>query len=189
MGKKYNIILADPPWNHEAWAGGGNRHPRHHYPVMDQEQILSLPIEKITSAACVLFLWTTWPHMPEALDVITAWGFIFKTCGFLWVKQNIKSDSLFMGLGSWTRANSEPCLLAIKGKMKRVSASVRQVVLSPRGEHSAKPPEVRERIVQLLGDLPRVELFARERVEGWDAMGNGIDGRDIRDELLDSVEL
>lgn len=175
MSKVYQIIYADPPWNHGAWAGGGNRHPRHHYPVMDQQQIVALPVDTLAAPNAALFLWTTWPHMPEALEAMAAWGFEYKTCAFCWVKQNLSGDGLFMGLGSWTRANSEPCLLAVRGKARRIDAAVRQTVLAPRGRHSRKPPEVRDRIVQLMGDLPRVELFAREKAEGWDSWGNEVE--------------
>ena len=114
------------------------------------------------------------PKLNEVFDVISAWGFEYKTCAFTWIKKNKKSDSLFMGMGQWTRANAELCLLATKGKIKRIDAGVHSVIQSPLEKHSKKPNEVRKRIVQLLGDLPRIELFARERFEGWDAWGNEI---------------
>lgn len=92
-----------------------------------------------------------------------AWGFVYKTVAFVWIKKNKKADSLFWGMGYWTRANAELCMLATAGQPKRRSASVHQVILSPIEEHSKKPDVVRERIVELLGDLPRVELFARQK--------------------------
>lgn len=105
----------------------------------------------------------------EALEVIEAWGFTYKTVAFNWVKQNKTGAGLFWGLGNWTRSNSEICLLAVKGKPKRMSARVHSVILSPIQQHSRKPAETRDRIVELMGDLPRIELFAREAAPGWDA--------------------
>lgn len=102
------------------------------------------------------------------------WGFIYKTCGFTWIKKNRKSDSLFWGLGYWTRANAELCLIGTKGNPKRVSKSVHQVIMSPIREHSRKPDEARKRIVELMGDIPRIELFARQEFEGWDCWGNEV---------------
>lgn len=112
--------------------------------------------------------------LKEALDVIEAWGFTYKTVAFNWVKQNKNGAGLFMGLGNWTRSNSEICLLAVRGKPKRVSASVHSVILSPLQQHSQKPGEARDRIVELMGDLPRIELFARETAPGWDSWGNEV---------------
>jgi N6-adenosine-specific RNA methylase IME4 len=141
---------------------------------MSTEDIKALPVKDIADDNCILFMWVTPPHIKEGLDVIEAWGFQYKTFAFTWVKLNKKQPTLFMGCGSWTRANSEICLLATKGKPKRVSASVRQVILSPREEHSKKPDEARERIIELVGDLPRIELFARQQVTGWDCWGDEI---------------
>jgi N6-adenosine-specific RNA methylase IME4 len=111
------------------------------------------------------------PMLPSAFKVIEAWGFTYKTVGFTWVKRNRYKDSWFWGMGNWTRANAEVCLLAIRGKPKRVSASVHSVVDSAIRSHSQKPYEVREKIVELMGDLPRIELFARDVGLGWDAWG------------------
>lgn len=112
--------------------------------------------------------------LKEAIELIEAWGFTYKTIAFNWIKQNKKSPSLFWGLGNWTRSNSEICLLATKGNPKRVSAAVHSVVMTPIQRHSQKPDEVRDRIVELMGDLPRIELFARETAPGWDAWGNEV---------------
>lgn len=117
-------------------------------------------------------MWATFPMLQEALDLIEAWGFTYKTIAFNWVKQNKSGNGIFWGLGNWTRSNSEICLLAVKGKPKRISAGVHSVVLSPIQRHSQKPDEVRQRIVELMGDLPRIELFARSGAEGWDCWGN-----------------
>lgn len=112
--------------------------------------------------------------LPFAFDVITAWGFTYKTVAFVWVKQNKKAPSLFWGLGNWTRSNAEFCLLATRGNIKRVAPNVHSVVMTPIERHSQKPDEVRDRIVKLMGDRPRIELFARQRVLGWDAWGDEV---------------
>lgn len=115
------------------------------------------------------------PKLNECFDVIKAWGFEYKTVAFTWVKRNKKSPSWFWGMGRWTRANGELCLMATKGKPKRISASVSQIIDTPIEAHSKKPDIVRTKIVELLGDLPRLELFAREKKEGWDVWGNEIE--------------
>jgi N6-adenosine-specific RNA methylase IME4 len=114
--------------------------------------------------------------MPKLNEVFPTlfekWGFEYKTCAFTWVKRNKISPSWFWGMGSWTRANAELCLLATKGNPKRLDAGVSSVIDSAIGRHSEKPPETRDRIVSLMGDLPRIELFARQTVPGWDCWGN-----------------
>ena len=141
---------------------------------MSIESISALPVSSLTDNDAILFLWVTLPLLPEALNVIRAWGFIYKTAAFVWIKQNKKSASLFWGLGHWTRANAEICLLATKGQPKRFSAKVHQVIISPVEEHSKKPDVIREKIVELAGNLPRVELFARQATPGWDVWGNEV---------------
>lgn len=176
--KKYNIIYADPPWKFKVWKEGmkGNtRSASVHYPVMDNGDLLSFHIHKLLSDDCVLFLWVINPMLDKAFELISAWGFVYKTVAFTWIKQNKKSDSWFMGLGYWTRANSELCLLATRGNIKRVSRGVSSLIVSRIQEHSKKPYEVRSRIVQLVGDLPRIELFARQKTEGWDVWGNEVE--------------
>ena len=141
---------------------------------MSIEDICKLPVEKIADKDCVLFMWMTFPTLVEGLKVLENWCFKYKTVAFVWIKQNKKTPSLFWGLGFWTRANAEICILATKGKPKRISAKVHQVIISPVEEHSKKPDETRKRIVELLGDIPRVELFARQKVNGWDSWGNEV---------------
>ena len=144
------------------------------YPTMSLEEIKSMDIESISEKDTALFMWATMPLLGEALEVIQAWGFRYTTCAFTWVKLNPKGEGIYSGLGHWTNGNAELCLFAKRGKPKRVTKNVKQIVMSPRGRHSAKPTEVRSRIVDLIGDLPRIELFARETAEGWDAWGNEI---------------
>ena len=170
--KKYNIIYADPPWEYSS--GGSKRNAKRHYATMKPEEIYSLPINKIADEHCVLFLWATFPNIHIALETMKQWGFIYKTLGFVWVKRNKKSDGWFWGGGNYTRSNPEICLIGIRGKLKRVSASVHSVCDARVREHSRKPDEIRDRIVQLYGDLPRIELFARQYAEGWDCWGNEV---------------
>ena len=175
--KKYNIIYADPPWTFKTYSKKGCEHKsaQAHYECMTREDIQKLPIRNIAADDCVLFLWVTFPCIQEGLDLIKAWGFEYKTCGFVWVKKNKKSDSWFWGMGFWTRSNAEICLIATKGHPKRVSKAVHQVCDARVREHSRKPDEVRSRIVELCGDVPRVELFAREKTAGWDVWGNEVE--------------
>ena len=175
--KKYSIIYADPPWCFKTYSAKGKEHKSAdaHYKCMDIQDIYNLPVEKLTADDCILFLWVTFPLLQEGLKTIEKWGFKYKTIGFNWVKKNRKSDSLFWGCGYWTRSNSELCLIATKGKPKRVSAGVHSVVITSIEEHSKKPQEVRDRIIQLVGDLPRIELFARQKTEGWDVWGNEVE--------------
>ncbi len=171
--KKYQIIYADPAW---AYADQGCQGTMaNHYKGMKIEDICNLPVDKIADENCVLFLWTTFPMLKEALRVIEAWGFTYKTIGFNWIKRNKSDCGFFFGLGRWTRGNGEPCLLATKGKPKRVNNAVSQLIFEPRRKHSEKPPEIRDRIVTLIGDLPRIELFAREKTLGWSVWGNEVE--------------
>jgi site-specific DNA-methyltransferase (adenine-specific) len=179
--KKYNIILADPPWSYQDQGCQGTM--ANHYKGMSIKDICDLPIPEIAAKDCILFLWATYPMLKEALMVMEKWGFTYKTIAFQWLKLNPKSKTPFFGLGRWTRGNTEPCLLATKGKPKRKSKAVFQLIQEPRMKHSKKPEIVRGKIIELVGDLPRIELFARQKVEGWDCLGLDVDGIDIREGL------
>ena len=171
--KKYQIIYADPPWKYDDKSlnrGGAERH----YQTTSNDKLEMMDVGSICDDDCILFMWATFPKMQEALDLINAWGFTYKTNAFTWIKKNKKADSLFWGMGRWTRANPEICLIATKGSPKRISCSVHSVIDTPIERHSKKPDIVREKIVELLGDRTRIELFARNRVEGWDAWGNEV---------------
>ena len=182
MTAKFDIIYADPPWNFKTFSQKGKekKSAECHYDVMDIEDIKSIPVSGIASDDSILFLWVTFPLLREGLETMQGWGFTYKTCGFVWVKKNRRADSYFWGLGYWTRANAELCLIGTKGHPKRESCGVPQICDAHIMEHSRKPDEIRERIVTLCGDKPRVELFARQQHEGWVCLGNEIDGRDIR---------
>jgi N6-adenosine-specific RNA methylase IME4 len=183
---KFSVLLADPPWGYEQKRLQGAAEK--HYSTISIDDLCALPVSGLAAPDCALFLWATFPMLPEALRIILAWGFKYKSIGFLWLKKNKKADSFFYGLGFWTRGNAEVCLLATRGQPKRQSKGVSQLIISPIEAHSKKPDCVRDRIVELMGDVPRIELFARERAEGWDAMGNEIDGKDIRDALKEVIE-
>ena len=179
--KKYQIIYSDPPWQFKNYSDAW--HDKHkeskwvgkQYGCMSLNDIERLPISDIADKDCVLLLWTTYPSLEKAFGVIKAWGFKYKTCAFTWVKKNKKANSWFWGMGFWTRSNAEICLLATKGSPKRVSMAVHSVVDSRIEKHSKKPDEVRTRIVKLMGNLPRIELFARQKTDGWDVWGNEVE--------------
>lgn len=175
--KKYDVIYADPPWRFNVWSRetGLGRSADKHYPTMQKQDIEELPVNNIAKDNSVLFMWATFPCLEQALELIKKWGYTYKTCAFTWIKKNKKSGSDFIGMGYYTRANAEVCLLASKGKsLKRVNRSVRQVIQSPIEEHSKKPAEIRTRIEELFGDVARIELFARQHAEGWDCWGNEV---------------
>jgi len=170
--KKYNIIYADPPWGYNGKLP--QRAKIQHYPTMSDQDIIDLPVCNIAADDSLLLMWVLHAKLPLALDVIKSWGFEYITCGFCWVKRNRVADSYFTGMGMWTRSNSELCLLAKRGKPKRQSAAVKQVLDDKIMQHSRKPDCVRDRIVELCGDLPRIELFARQKADGWDCWGNEV---------------
>lgn len=146
---------------------------------MRLEELAALPVSDLADTDCALFLWATFPQLPEALRLIRAWGFSYKTVAFVWLKTNRKARTWFYGLGFWTRSNAEICLLATKGHPKRQAANIHQLIVCPVERHSKKPDEARDRIEALMGDLPRIELFARQETPGWEVWGNEVNS-DIR---------
>lgn len=173
--RRYGVIYADPPWHFRNWsAKGTGRNAVSHYDCMSFADLAALPVADLSADNSVLFLWATDPLLPRALELIDAWGFVYKTVGFYWVKTNTKATSnedFFTGLGYWTRANPEQCLLATRGKPSRKSKDVRRLIVDRRREHSRKPDQVRDRIERLV-EGPYVELFARETKPGWDCWGD-----------------
>jgi N6-adenosine-specific RNA methylase IME4 len=175
---QYKVICADPPWTFGTYSHKGKgRSPEAYYDCLSVDAIAALPVREWAARDCVLFLWTTDPLLEKAFAVIRAWGFTYKTVGFYWAKLNksgprlvYDDGSFFTGLGFWTRANPEPCLLATRGHPRRRSAGVRKLVVSPRREHSRKPEEVYERI-EALCEGPYLEMFARSPRRGWDSWG------------------
>lgn len=174
--KKYKVIYADPPWSyrdkrkHVRMSGAAAAH----YPTMSIEEIKALPVQDIADENCLLFLWVTFPNLKEGLDTMEAWGFTYKTLGFSWIKTNKRNGKPFFGIGWYTKSNCEVCLIGVKGKPFKASDRVSSVIISPREEHSKKPDEVRDRIVEFCGDVPRIELFARQTADGWDSWGNEV---------------
>lgn len=187
--KHFGAILADPPWGFNLWWGGRtnktpagvpSRATKPHYQIMKEDELNALPVGDLAADDCVLFLWTCWPVLAWSMRTIEAWGFEYKTCGFCWVKAHAGQIELFqenivphMTLGYWTRSNSEVCLLATRGKPKRMAADVRQAIIEPRREHSRKPDCVHDRIERLVAG-PYLELFARAERPGWTSWGNEV---------------
>lgn len=182
--KKYKIIYADPAWSYNDKRKGSLGGAENHYSCMSITDIKNLKIADIADENCILFLWVVFPMLQEGLDVIKAWGFEYKTLGFSWIKTNKEDGQPRFGIGYYTKSNCEVCLIGIKGRPEIKSNSVSSVVIHPIAEHSKKPDFIREKIVELMGDIPRVELFARDngdkdlfgknRMDGWDTWGNEV---------------
>ena len=176
----YKTILADPPWRFDVWSGATAVQKRGskttytaaqvYYQTMTPEELRALPVASIAADNSVLFMWITWPNLPLAMTMIEAWGFRYKTCGFNWMKVT-REGIPAMKMGYWTRASSEVCLLATRGKPKRLHADVRQGILAPIREHSRKPDGIHDRIERLVAG-PYLELFARQSRPGWTVWGN-----------------
>lgn len=196
--KQYKAIMIDPPWQFKVWSKdtGQGRSAESHYPTLDLDEMKRLPMQELFTPDCAVFMWATWPTLPEALALGAAWGLTYKTLAFDWLKRTNSGNSWHMGMGYWTRANSEPCLLFTQGKPKRKSKGVRQLLVDDDSQlslfpplvarvmgHSVKPDEAYYRVEQLV-DGPYLDVFARRKRKSWDAIGNEIDGRDIRDVLL-----
>lgn len=186
--KHFGAILADPPWRFETWNNAQVVQKRGskstykaasaHYKTMKLEELAALPVANLAEDNCVLFLWSCWPTLTDAIALVETWGFKYKTCAFDWMKAHAGQIEMFrddfdalMGMGYWTRANSEPCLLATRGRPKRINADVRQGIIAPRREHSRKPDEIHGRIERLVAG-PYLELFARQERPGWTVWGN-----------------
>lgn len=210
MSERYSIIYLDPPWkynsraNHKTRFRGG---AEGHYPLMSMDRIAALPIQKLAARDCAVLMWCTFPYLNDQIKLFDHWGFRYRTQFLTWIKLNPKGydlpaddpsyqpgkqyvlytdglfHSVFFGVGYYAKSNPEVCLLGMRGQVPTISDAVSSVILAPRGEHSRKPTEAYSRIEQVFGDVPRVELFARHAAPGWDALGNGIDGRDIQQVL------
>lgn len=183
--KKYKIIYADPPWSYNDKMAGHSFSLDHEYQTQDLEWIKNLPVKDLADKDCALFLWVVNPLLPEAFEVIKAWGFKYKTVAFVWNKITTNGNWVH-NMGRWTMGNMEMVLLATKGKPQRVRNDIKQLQIAIRKEHSRKPDTIRQAIVDLMGDLPRLEMFARgdknkdlfefNRFDGWDTFGNESEG-------------
>jgi N6-adenosine-specific RNA methylase IME4 len=193
--KNYGAILADCPWHFQSWNGARTsgsidvrsgkpfvtpaKAPK--YDTMSVDQIAVLPVADLAASDCALFMWGIWVMLPQCLKVIEVWGFEYKSCAFNWTKADLTQMDMFtesddgqLGLGYWTRQNSEYCLFATRGTPKRLSANVRQAIIERRRDHSRKPDCVYSRIERLVPG-PYLELFARTKRPGWDSWGNEVD--------------
>lgn len=198
---QYPVIIADPPVPFETWGkrpgGVDSRTADAHYDVMTWRDLFGLgnAIRSVSADDCVLFLWLCQPLLRETMAMARRWGFRYKTKAFSWCKTYLASSSFFVGMGYWTRANTEDVLLFTRGSPQRASKSVYQLfatlertpydvpaVVAPMTRHSQKPEEVQDRIERLV-DGPYLELFARRQRPGWTCLGNEIDGLDIRESL------
>lgn len=173
--KKYGIIYTDPAWKYYE---GGYKNQEQHYDTLETQYIIDFidenqkHVKELAAENCILFIWTTSPMLPKMPELLESWEFKYSTVGFVWVKSKKDGTGFFFGNGVWTRANTEYCLIARKGKIERQDAAIPQIVYEPKKEHSKKPDCVRDKIIKLVGDLPRIELFARKSVNGWDNWGN-----------------
>jgi N6-adenosine-specific RNA methylase IME4 len=174
--KKYSVIYADPPWQYANKKTGGSMKSgaSAQYPVMTIDDLKQLPIKDICNTDAVLFMWWVNPMPQEASELVKAWGFELKNMnGFVWEKLT-KNSKRFFGMGFWTRSGTESMVIATRGKIKPEVRNVRALVRAKVGRHSEKPHVFRQRIVQLCGDKPRIELFARTKKAGWDVWGNEV---------------
>jgi N6-adenosine-specific RNA methylase IME4 len=174
--KKYQIIYADPAWSYNVWRNKESRTADSHYRVSGLEEMKLLRVSDIAEDNCVLLMWTTAPWIGGAIELMRSWGFTYKTIAFVWVKKNKIADSLFWGMGHYTRSNAEFVILGIKGHPKRIARNIHQIVETKIQTHSKKPAIIRNKITELFGDLPKIELFATERVENWDCWGDEVQG-------------
>ncbi len=188
-GGPFRVILMDDPWQFNNWdtdqqkkydMDWAKKNGRAPYPVMKQKDLFEIPIWDLASKDSILLMWATWPKLIDAIELMHHRGFEYKTVAFTWVKQNPSSIGFHFGLGYYTRGNTEFCLLGRRGNgVKRVGNDVSQLVVWPRGKHSAKPHIIRDKIVRLFGDVPRCELFARTTTKGWSSWGNEVPKDDI----------
>lgn len=175
--RHFRTIAADPPWRFQSWSDKGRgRGAEQHYATMSLDDIVALPVAEAAASDCLLLMWAVNPMLPQAIATMAAWGFEYKTVAFVWAKTTRNSDPAWaptyhMGLGYWTRANAEVCLLGTRGKPQRRSKAVRQLIVEPAREHSRKPDAFYQRAVAL-ADGPYLELFAREERPGWTTWGN-----------------
>ncbi len=170
---KFGVVLADPPWTYRTWSEKNlQKSAKRHFSLMTLDDIKALPVADSCAIDCALFMWTPDAHLEQALSVIRAWGFQYKTVAFNWVKTT-SGGRHFVGMGFWTRKNPEICLLATRGHPKRLSAREQELIVAPRREYARKPEESYTRIERLVAG-PYLELFARETRPGWTGWGNEV---------------
>jgi N6-adenosine-specific RNA methylase IME4 len=178
---KFDIIYADPPWDYKGQkqhAGANSKDTgsaANHYTTLTLNDLKNLDMDSIAAKDCLLFLWVTNPHLDQGIDLLKAWGFQWATVGFVWDKQRVNP-------GFYTMSQCELCIIGKRGKIPqpRGARNIRQLVSSMRREHSQKPDEVRCRIDEMFPNQSKVELFARQKADGWSCWG---------DEVQSDVEL
>lgn len=172
---KAATLLLDPAWSFQAWSNdtGLMRSAERHYSTETVAEMAKLPVADMAANNSAMFMWAVDSHLDQAISLMNLWGFTYKTIAFVWVKTG-KGGQPTMGMGYWSRKMAEVCLLGTRGKPKRLSGGVRQVIMAPRREHSRKPDEIYERIEALVGG-PYIELFSRQRRSGWSSWGNEVD--------------
>lgn len=184
----YNILYVDPPWSYRDTRNDGQRGATHKYPVMTLAELMALPVYRLCAPDCALFMWMVPTQLAEGIALMNAWGFRLVNKALCWVKlypgrdpERVRPEDVFGGTGHYIRGNTEDCYMGLRGgTMPIADTFVKQVIHAPLARHSAKPPEARDRIVRLYGDLPRIEIFARDCVPGWDAIGYDVGTGDIR---------
>lgn len=171
---RYGVILADPPWRFLNYSAKGEvKNPVSHYDCMDLDALKALPVNHLAADDCALFMWACAPMLPEAIDLMAAWGFAFKSAG-AWAKQSSTGQKWAFGTGYCFRSASEFFLLGTRGKPPVRSRSIRNLIVAPVREHSRKPDDLHNMAEQLY-DGPHCELFARQQRPGWDVWGNQSD--------------
>lgn len=171
---KYSILYCDPAWD---YAGReqhntqeANKSVIHHYRTMKIDDMKKLKVQDITEDDALMFMWSSSPHLPQAIELMKHWGFEYKTIAFVWDKQRVNP-------GYYTMSQCEVCLVGKKGRIPspRGAKNVKQFLSKMRSRHSEKPTEVRDRITQMFPTQSKIELFARQKTEGWDVWGNEVE--------------
>ncbi len=172
----YSVLYADPPWTFSSWSEKGEeKSAQNHYDCMSIDELKALPVGDISADNAIMFMWATDPLLPKQIEVMESWGFIYRTMGFVWVKMNKRQETPFVGLGYYTRSNTEYCLIGVKGSVGRPNnRMVSKVIMSPIREHSRKPDHIPS-LIETMYYGPYLELFARTERPGWDSFGNQTD--------------
>jgi len=175
--KKYQIIYADPAWETKTFKEKKDGLISRELPYiqMTDQQIKELDLKPLLADDAILFMWCIDSRIPIVADIMKAWGFTFKCIGFVWAKKAKNTEGFNGGFSSYTKRDCEFCFIGTRGKYMNLKRGINQILIEPKTIHSRKPNEIRKRIVQMCGDLPRLELFAREQLEGFDVWGNEVE--------------
>lgn len=173
--KKYKVIYADPPWEYRNRIGGHGTNVKDHYETMSMKELYDLDVKSISDKDCALFLWTTDSYLKRAISLMESWGFKYKTIAFVWLKLTPSKKPVY-NPAPYTGKSCEICLLGLKGHVtKYIVERPKQFCSTIRQGHSEKPNQIRQRIQNMFPDVPKIELFERQRFDGWDAFGNEIE--------------